>query len=549
MPRPSYNMQLGRNEAIDDICTRNPELIISASDDARPLPPPVASPISVTPGEVLTLDAQIARVVETPGFVSSDFHVHGIRSADSRVSDIHRVEAYSTEGVENVVMTDHHVHTDLAPAIDAAGLADHVTATIGEEITSFDYGHFNAYPMRIDPASPTATWSADGLTQLSGGSTDWAKSAPPGMDFPIYGALNGTPAEIFAMATAGPLSTPATAVQINHIDSHFEPLKIDTSLWPPSDAMTDDERSERRLPNTSDVPNLYHHFPALELWNGDNRGDQAQFLNDRIGVWFNLLNQGLPTTFIADTDSHTFTNLKSAGARTWTASPTDLPDEIDPADVAAAVYAGKAVGGQGIYVQTRLISGDGAESPAHPNGGPLHHAIDTVADLSHAGSTTMTAADGSVELEISVASPAWAQWDRIEIYSNAVTTPTGSGYTFGADPLVVLDEGDCDPSTTGDGDFDVTVVPNVGDVAGADRLSVDLSLPFVDILEPTWFVVVVRGTDGKCAPMFPVYPANLSNAGNGTIADLVDGNVGEDGVMALGATNALYALPGGFGAD
>ncbi|MBW2288019.1 MAG: hypothetical protein JRG90_09360, partial [Deltaproteobacteria bacterium] len=63
---------------------------------------------------------------------------------DSRVSDVHRVEAYSTEGVENVVMTDHHVHTDLNPAIADAGLGAFLTATIGEEITSFDYGHFNA---------------------------------------------------------------------------------------------------------------------------------------------------------------------------------------------------------------------------------------------------------------------------------------------------------------------------------------------------------------------------------------------------------------------
>jgi hypothetical protein len=69
-------------------------------------------------------------------------------------------------------------------------------------------------------------------------------------------------------------------------------------------------------------------------------------------------------------------------------------------------------------------------------------------------------------------------------------------------------------------------------------------VPFFGIDEPTWFVVVVRGTDDVCAPMFPIYPADLDEAGNGTLADLVDGNVGEDGVMALGATNALYALPG-----
>ena len=486
------------------------------------------SPITITIGSTTVVDAQIARVLDTGGFVSSDFHVHGIRSADSRVSDVHRVQSYSAEGVENVIMTDHHVHTDLRPAIANAGLGAFLTATIGEEITSFDYGHWNAYPLLIDPNSPHATYSADGSTQLSGGSTDWAQAAPPGQDFPVHGALNATPAEVLLLATAGALSTPDTTIQINHISSHFQPLKIDTSLVPPRDLMTDVERANRRLPSTGAVPNLFQHFPALELWNGDGRSHQAEFLVQRIGIWMNHLNQGLRTTFIADTDSHTFTNLNSAGARTWTASPTDAPAGIDGADVAAAVAAGRAVGGQGVYVQTRLLATDGSAD---------------VADLSLSGDTTMTDSAGNVVLEIQVQSPAWARWDRVEIYANAATATASSPYLFGATPTLVLDEGDCNPATLGDGDFDVTVTPSVGGVAGADRLSATLQVPFNGLAGDTWFVVVVKGTDGQCAPMFPIYADDISQASNTTLAQLVDGNLGQGGVMALGATNALYFEP------
>ena len=487
-----------------------------------------ASPVTIAAGSTTVVNAQIARVLDTSGFVSSDFHVHGIRSADSRVSDLHRVESYSAEGVENVIMTDHHVHTDLRPAIANAGLGHLLTATIGEEITSFDYGHWNAYPMLIDPNSPHATYSADGATQLSGGSTDWAQAAPPGQDFPSHGAFNATPAQVLALATGGALSTPDTTIQINHISSHFQPLKIDTSLVPPRDLMTDTERANRRLPSTAAVPNLFAHFPALELWNGNARSHQTEFLAQRIGIWMNHLNQGLRTTFIADTDSHTFTNLNSAGARSWTASPTDDPAAIDGADVAAAVTAGKAVGGQGVYVQTRLLATDGSGD---------------VADLSQGGDTTMTDATGNVVLEIQVQSPAWARWDRVEIYANAATATAGSPYLFGATPTVVLDEGDCNPATLGDGDFDVTVTPSVGGVAGADRLSATLNVPFNGLASGTWFVVVVKGTDGQCAPMFPIYPDDITQASNTTLAQLVDGNVGQGGVMALGATNALYFEP------
>ena len=170
-------------------------------------------------------------MLDTTGFVSSDFHVHGIRSADSRVADGPRVSQFAGEGVENIIMTDHHVHTDLSPTIAALGLGAWVTSTVGEEITTFDYGHFNGYPFTIDPSVP------------SGGSTDWGQAAPAGMDFPSAGALNATPAAIHALATTGARSTPDTTIQINHIDSHFPPMQIDTSVAGPiSDGLDDTER-------------------------------------------------------------------------------------------------------------------------------------------------------------------------------------------------------------------------------------------------------------------------------------------------------------------
>jgi hypothetical protein len=473
-------------------------------------------PVTITAGNVSALNARIARVVDTAGFVSSDFHVHGINSPDSRVSHKNRVEGYAGEGVDNIVMTDHHSHTDLDPTIASLGLGTWVSSTIGEEITTFDYGHFNGYPFTVDP------------TRVSGGSTDWAVAAPPGADFPSAGAFNATPAEIFALATTGTASTPDTTVQINHIDSHFTPLRIDTSQVPPQDNLDAAGRLERRL----DEPvseNLFFPFPALELWNGEGRGDQAQFLNGRIGVWFNLLNQGIETTFIADTDTHRFTSLNAAGARTWTAAApgSDEAGTVDEGEVANMVDAGKATGGQGIFVTTVLRSTDGSGAAA---------------DLTRFGSTHVGDAAGNVELDIRIQAPTWAPFDRVEIYANAATTPLDplAPYAFNATPTLVLDEGDCNPASAGDGDFDLTVVNVAPAVPGASRLEANLTVPFAGLVEDTWFVVVVKGTDGQCRPMFPIYPSNLATAGNTNLAQLLDGNVGQAGVVALGATNALY---------
>jgi hypothetical protein len=455
---------------------------------------------TVGAGDTLELSARIARVVETQGFISSDYHVHGIHSADSRVSHTDRVLQFAGEGVENVIMTDHHVHTDLRPRISDLGMDEFLTSTVGEEITSFDYGHFNGYPFAIDPTKP------------SGGSTDWAQAAPAGMDFPQYGALNATPAEIYQLATAGAQSLPSTVVQINHIGSHFNPLKIDTGVSPIQDGLTASERRALRLPATG---NLFHLFDALEIWNGSTRGAQREFLQDRMGIWFNHLNQGLPITFIADTDTHEFFGLRSAGARTWTSSSSDAPKWIEASEVGDAVAAGRAVGGQGIYVQARLLAQGGAAA----------------ADFGLDGDTLVSGAPGQpIELEIHVQAPTWAEYDRIEIYANAATVRGGS-FTYGATPTRVLAK---------DVDFDVETVLVDRHVEGASRLETLVRESF-ETSEDTWFVVVVKGSDGISRPMFPVFASNLATAGNTSLDALTDGNLGELGVTALGATNALYA--------
>lgn len=66
-------------------------------------------------------------------------------------------------------------------------------------------------------------------------------------------------------------------------------------------------------------------------------------------------------------------------------------------------------------------------------------------------------------------------------------------------------------------------------------------MSFPGLSGDTWFVVVVKGRDGVSKPMFPVFPMSLNAGTNANLAQLLDGNVGEGGTMALGNTNALYA--------
>ncbi len=466
------------------------------------------APLTVDPDATAQVNATIVRVLDTTGFVSSDLHVHGIRSVDSRVNDDDRALQFAGEGVDNIVLTDHNSRADLSPHIAALGLSPYLHATIGEEITTWDYGHFSVYPVVVDSTRP------------SGGSIDWAGAAPPGDDFASEGAYCLDPTQIAAAAQqADSGSDVPPVVQVNHIDTYFAPLLINSAQVPPQSHLSLERRQAYRLDPAGGE--LFHAFAAMELWNGATRGAQANFLFSRFGIWINLLNQGLFSTAVAGTDSHMFRALDAAGVRTWTAASTDDPAQIDSAEVAQAIGAGKAVFGQGAYIQARLVSGDGQASTA---------------DFSRQGATLMRTTNGSVDVDIRVQAPLWGEFDQIEIYANAATVQTKTTDTvpvlFAAFPTRVLRR---------DADFTVDTVNVDPSVPGAQRLEAHTVVHFTDLTKDTWFVVLTRGLQPASHSMWPIVPSDLNRDLNKTLEDLLDGNLDENAVNSLAVTNALFA--------
>ncbi len=482
--------------------------------------------VTISAGSTTTVNAQVVPVIDSTGTISADYHVHMIDSPDSRISQRNRIASFAGEGVDDIIATDHAHVTDLDGQIAALGFAPFVNSTPGEEVTTFDYGHFNAYPQGQD-LSQVQTY----------GASDHAGAAPPGEDFPSSGHYNLSPAQIEAAIVGKPQNAGReTVVHINHISSHFDPLRIDTSLTPPAsvldpnsytgggDAAPDNPLFFRLDPT---IPNFYHHFPALELWNGYTISQQNEYLVDRIGIWMNLLNQGLFTTAISDTDTHEFHNLRSGGARSWTPSSTDEPSGIVDVEIARAVRAGKMVGGQGIYVQTRLVATDGSGATAQLTG--LVPAGTQPATA--AAGTLLSVSNAAVDLEIRVQAPTWAPYDTIEIYRNAstqVAQTNGDVPTlFGAVPTTTLNAGT---------DFSVTTVP----VHGSQRFETNKTVSLSGLARDEWIVVIVKGTQGVSAPMFPVMADGVSLTQNPTLAALESVTITENGIRALGTTNALY---------
>jgi hypothetical protein len=85
-------------------------------------------------------------------------------------------------------------------------------------------------------------------------------------------------------------------------------------------------------------------------------------------------------------------------------------------------------------------------------------------------------------------------------------------------------------------DFNVTTE----NVTGGQYLQGIVSHNLTGLTDDVWIVVLVRGTDGVSKPLFPVIPNSIKQSTNSTLANLTDGNLGEDGVMTLAFTNPLY---------
>ena len=146
--------------------------------------------VSVRPGETARVVGQLVRSVDTSGYLSGDFHLHARGSIDSGLDYNRRVVSLAGEGLEVAVSTDHNYVSDFAPYIISNDLVPFMHSVIGLELTTFEAGHFNAFPLEYD------------VELANRGSFRWQQQ-PPGL---IFEELRGR----------GTLPPEDTIIQINH---------------------------------------------------------------------------------------------------------------------------------------------------------------------------------------------------------------------------------------------------------------------------------------------------------------------------------------------
>ncbi len=245
---------------------------------------------SATPAAVV---GRLRRVVDTAGYAASDFHVHSIYSPDSRVPETERVLSIAAEALDFWASTDHDVVTDYAPVIRRLGLEDDLATIPGAEVTTFDTGHFNAYPLPYDE------------TRANGGTPDWAVRDD---------GHRPTMQELFDS-----IHQQGALVQVNHPRSGGTALGAYFSRA----AMTFDPLTRQPYgdPGAQPLANAYLRYPTevvyfsadfdvLEVMNGISTYTRGAMAYDRdvesVGHdWMNFLSGGRRVVAVANSDTHT----------------------------------------------------------------------------------------------------------------------------------------------------------------------------------------------------------------------------------------------------
>ena len=253
--------------------------------------------VTIRAGAEVEVRARLHHVIDTPGWISADLHVHSAASLDSRVPMRDRVLQFVADGVDLIVSTDHNVIANYAPVIAELGVGDLLASATGDEITTRRWGHFGAFPLPSDEA------------ELGHGAIETGSH---------------TAAQIFGDVRT---RAPGALIDVHH------PRLLHGSMGYFVLADFDTATGQTRTPGFS------FDFDAIEVLNGYQDSDRRT-VGKVISDWIGLLDGGKRVSCTGNSDSHHMTFNLGGYPRNYVAVG-DVPiTRLDPAAVAAAVKAG-----------------------------------------------------------------------------------------------------------------------------------------------------------------------------------------------------------------
>ena len=344
--------------------------------------------LTLAAGETRALEiAAPARALASPGWIGADLHVHSAESMDAALPLPQQLAAFTAQGGEVVVTTEHDRVVDARPTIARLGLGDRIAGVVGVEVTGtfhggdtpFTIGHLNAFPLNSErTASRGGAPHSEGVRVRA-----------------IVAELRAAAGEPF--------------VQINHPreskpnkvgdGSYFSHLGVNGKPFEPARPL--DANGNRVLLERDAATGLRDlDFSGIEVLNGKRFSRYRLVRAD----WLSLLLQGERRTATANSDSHSRGEIVAV-PRNYIATADDAIDAFDEAALLSALRVGRSFG----------------------TTGPL-----PFVQLGGAGPGEMFAGAAG-ELRVTVRAAPWVPVSELRVYVNAelaATKPIAAGQSI-----------------------------------------------------------------------------------------------------------------------
>lgn len=281
----------------------------------------IMAEVVIEAGGETDFNVALKRLVDSSGWVSSDFHSHSTPSGDNTSSQLGRVLNLVCEHVEFAPCTEHNRITTYDPHIAALGIAAHMATTTGMELTGspLPLNHQNVFPLHHHPHR-----------QDGGG--------------PVTDPNPDVQVERIAKWDDGS----EKLIQQNHPDLGW--LVYDRN----GDGTSDEGHAG--VMSLIDVIEIHPIERVLDLV-GPDGVSEGNVGGNVIFRWLQLLNQGYRSPGVVNTDAHY--NFHGSGSlRNWIQSTTDDPAKIDTHEMMHAAEEGRLVMSNGPFLEVWATADD-----------------------------------------------------------------------------------------------------------------------------------------------------------------------------------------------
>jgi hypothetical protein len=353
-----------------------------------------AADVIAPAGGSVNASAQLARVVDTTGWLSGDFHVHAQFSPDGDDLLGLKVRAFAGEGVEVPVSTEHEFIGDFGPTAQALSLTPFMHTIAGTELTTTATGHFNVFPLTPIPG------------MLNAGGFNWYNRTIPDVMAEARKRLtaDGDPPILQMNHPRAPGMAYLDAV-------HFDPPSFSPQI---------------------DAADFMTSWDAMEVWNGAPLISFQGCLGAAGCIapahptafdWFAFLDRARFVTGTGNSDSHNASLREVGYPRNYLQTGVDDPAQITDKLVTSALRGGGMVNGKFTGGGRVSISGGPfltIHAPA-AGAGPADTDIGGMVQPDH-GVTPVV-----VHLTVKVQAPKWlGALQRVDIWVGDSTSANGA---------------------------------------------------------------------------------------------------------------------------